>query len=341
MVACFKWWIDLYKSDAVKQIERARGELLNASVMITGTPGGADEKIVPLNTVKTFVNNRAGYIPLDGPLPSYLLPPSVSRHFDPQWLKAAFGWDEFHLPEWLRHILDPLVRSSDPEHDITLSAPWAERVLQVLTRAWPSSSKAVQQTVADLLKDVPCVPTITGMHVPNEAYFQNAHVFPDLPLVKLPSGAPVKGTLEKVLEALGVRRHVDLQIVFNRCVGELPFGQISLTSARSMIKTGDWSVVDLIKYLVAVQSMLNDDEIERLKLTAAFPKEQNDGVQKQQPNGAMKPERCRANQLYEPLDVFRKFGLPVVDWGQNRWKSSSEEGMDSRVSLSLGRTAEL
>ncbi|EKM56817.1 uncharacterized protein PHACADRAFT_141759 [Phanerochaete carnosa HHB-10118-sp] len=308
MIACFKWWIDLYKSGATKQTERARGELLNAAVVIVCSPGGADERIIPLNTIKSFLNSRVAYIPLDGPLPSYLLPHSISRHFDSQWLKAAFGWDEFHLPEWLRHILDPQVRSSDAEHDITLSASWAERVLQVFTRAWPSSTKVVQQAVADLLKNVPCVPTITGMKLPSEVYFQNAHVFPDLPLVKLPSGAPIKGTLEKVLEALGVRKHVDLQIIFNR-----------------MIKTGDWSIIDLIKYLIAVQSTLSDDEIERLKLTAAFPKEQRAEVQKQPLNEPVKPERYRANQLYEPSDLFRKLALPVIDWGQNKWRPSSEE----------------
>ena len=120
------------------------------------------------------------------------------------------------LPGWLQHILDAEVRAADVEHDITLSPTWAERVLTVLTRAWPASHKTVHQSVIEQLKDVACVPTINGMKVPREAYFQNAHVFPDLPLVKLPSGVAIKGPLEKVLEALGVRKHVDLQIVFNR-----------------------------------------------------------------------------------------------------------------------------
>lgn len=318
MIACFKWWIDLYKSGAAKQTERARGELLNAAIVICGTSAAEDEKIVPLSTVKSFVNNRAAYIPLDGPLPSYLLPSSISRHFDPQWLKAAFGWNEFQLPEWLHHVLDIQVRASDPEHDITLSATWAERVLQVLTRAWPSSSKATQQAVVDLLKEVPCVPTTAGMRVPAEAYFQNAHVFPDLPLAKLPSGVLIKGTLEKVLEALGVRKHVELQIVFNR-----------------MIKTGDWSTIDLIKYLVAVQTTLSDEELERLKLTAAFPREQRNERQDQIQSNTAKLERYRASQLFEPLDVFRKLGLPVLDWGQNKWKASTEE---ARFLFRLGLT---
>ncbi|KIP09762.1 hypothetical protein PHLGIDRAFT_102310 [Phlebiopsis gigantea 11061_1 CR5-6] len=305
MVACFKWWIDLHKSGAVKQIEQARGELLNAAIMMTGTLGSNDEKIIPLASIQTFTNHRGvgALIPLDGPLPPHLLPPSVSRHFDPQLLRAAFNWQELLLPGWLQHILDPQVRAADVEHDLTLSPVWAERVLTVLTRAWQTSPKTMQQTIIDLLKDISCVPTINGMKVPRDAYFQNAHVFPDLPLVKLPSGSAIKGPMEKILEALGVRKHVDLQIVFNR-----------------MIKTGDWSIVDLIKYLVAVQSTLSDDETTRLKMTAAFSAESTPS------DGMKKPERFRADQLYEPLDTFRKLGLPILDWGtQTKWKPSSEE----------------
>lgn len=93
-----------------------------------------------------------------------------------------------------------------------------------------------------------------------------------------------------------------------------------------MIKTGDWSIVDLIKYLVAVQSTLSEDELSRLKMTAAFPKEPQ-ANSNTATDGVTKPERARANQLYEPLDTFRKLGLPLIDWGsQNKWRPSSDEG---------------
>ena len=92
-----------------------------------------------------------------------------------------------------------------------------------------------------------------------------------------------------------------------------------------MIKTGDWSIVDLVKYLVAVQTTLSDDEMTRLRMTAAFPKEQQKGNAPS--DASKKPERFRADQLYEPLDLFRRLGLPIIDWGtQTKWKPSSEEG---------------
>lgn len=92
-----------------------------------------------------------------------------------------------------------------------------------------------------------------------------------------------------------------------------------------MIKTGDWTIADLTKYLVQVKSTLTPDEMARLTMTAAFSKERNssDDV------GAdgHKQVRYRAKQLYEPLDIFRQLGLPVIDWGsQPRWRGTSEEG---------------
>lgn len=91
-----------------------------------------------------------------------------------------------------------------------------------------------------------------------------------------------------------------------------------------MIKTGDWSIADLTKYLVAVQANLTTEEIERLRLTPAFPKEQTDS-KSDTVDG--KIARYKASDLYEPLDVFRELGLPIIDWGtKSKWRSSSEEG---------------
>jgi len=83
-----------------------------------------------------------------------------------------------------------------------------------------------------------------------------------------------------------------------------------------MIKTGDWTVADLIKYLVNVQTTLSGTEMEKLQVTSAFIKE-----------GGDQKIRFRAVDLYEPQDIFRQLGLPVIDWGANmKWKSASEEG---------------
>ena len=90
-----------------------------------------------------------------------------------------------------------------------------------------------------------------------------------------------------------------------------------------MIKTGDWTISDLVKYLVAVQQTLTPVEMDRLRKTAAFPKELSIWGDKNEDQG----KRYTASQLYEPLEIFRELKLPLIDWGtQARWRSNSEEG---------------
>ena len=90
-----------------------------------------------------------------------------------------------------------------------------------------------------------------------------------------------------------------------------------------MIKTGDWTISDLVKYLVAVQRSLTPLEMDRLRQTSAFPKELSVWADKNEDQTT----RYKASELYEPLDMFRELKLPVIDWGtQTRWRSTSEEG---------------
>lgn len=92
-----------------------------------------------------------------------------------------------------------------------------------------------------------------------------------------------------------------------------------------MIKTGDWTIAELVKYLVAVQSTLTPTEIDRLRATAAFTKEEEGGTPTD-----VKKTRYKASDLYEPSDVFRQLGLPIIDWGQHpKWRANSEEGEPS------------
>ena len=93
---------------------------------------------------------------------------------------------------------------------------------------------------------------------------------------------------------------------------------------------GDWTIPDLVKYLVSVQSTLHPTEIERLRLTPAFPEEET--AQKSRNEGGTLNEvpRLKASDLYEPLDVFWTLGLPIIDWhdkdGEHKWEPNGEEG---------------
>jgi hypothetical protein len=214
-VACLKWWDGASKEGRAPPSERTR--LLNALVV---SLGGPPEVIVPLSAIQTFLNAKktGAIIPTDGPLPGHLLPVAISKHFDPDILLSVFPWKEFGVFDWLKHVVEPGVASKDPAHDITLSPPWSERMLQVLTRGWPNLPRIQQDEIAKLIKTKACIPTSSGLKIPDQAYFASVNLFRDLPIVTLPSGTPVKKDMEKVLHALGVRKHVELQIVFDRYV---------------------------------------------------------------------------------------------------------------------------
>jgi hypothetical protein len=92
-----------------------------------------------------------------------------------------------------------------------------------------------------------------------------------------------------------------------------------------MIATGHWTAFDLVKYLVSVRSSLTVT-LGGLGEAHAFSKE---GAGKEQPGGGTSPkvQRYRAKELYEPIDIFRELGLPIIDWGaNNQWRPESDEG---------------
>ncbi len=77
---------------------------------------------------------------------------------------------------------------------------------------------------------------------------------------------------------------------------------------------------------MSIQSTLAPQELERLRHTSAFTKEGTD-KEPSVPTTGRKVQRYKAMDLYEPVDIFRELGLPIIDWGvDNRWKPSSDEG---------------
>jgi hypothetical protein len=219
MVACLRWWISLNIQGNNPNLAPIRTELLNAAVLTTGTVGAANEKILPLSSVKTFINIRntmGAAIPPDSPLPDHVIPLSVTKTLPPEALISYFPWTELSIVDWLKHLVTPAVAAADVRYDITRSATWAERVLSVLARSWPSLSNGMKEHIVLLAKDKTCIPTSAGLKIPEQSYFANVDIFHDLPIVTLPSGTAVKGSVEKVLQSLGVRKHVDLQVVFDR-----------------------------------------------------------------------------------------------------------------------------
>lgn len=217
MIACLTWWIGVSKQHTNSNLSH-RAELLDAAVLTTGKLGSTNEKIISLGSLQTFINSKtiSSIIPLDGPLPDHLLPVSVSKNFSSSDISSAFPWIELTIPKWLEHICNPEVRIANIHQDLTTSPIWAERVLIILARAWATLSASEKGEVFSHLGAIACIPTSSGMRIPDQSYLPQANIFNDLAVVTFPSGATLKGSLDRVLQALGVRKHVELQIIFNR-----------------------------------------------------------------------------------------------------------------------------
>ncbi|KAL4076679.1 hypothetical protein V8B97DRAFT_2021990 [Scleroderma yunnanense] len=300
LVACLKWWNNLPSGSPGVDMETIRTELLNAAILCLSN---GDGRVLPLSSVQFFINARTlgAHIPLDAPLPVSLTPLSITKHFLPAQLNA-FGWKELTIVDWLQHITKPDIMGDNPTYDFTKSSEWAERVLTILSRVWFSLSNDSHNSVKAVFSGKKCIPSTHGLQPPEATYFPTVKIFNDLPIVQFSSGIQIKGQMEKLLSVIGVRRHVQLQLVFDR-----------------MIKTGDWSVPDLIGYLASVKDELSEEEIRRLSVTNAFTKEGNEDPNKRK-------TRYRASDLYEPVDIFRQLKLPVLDWGEKpKWKGTSEE----------------
>ncbi|KAG8891638.1 hypothetical protein FRC00_013347, partial [Tulasnella sp. 408] len=304
MEACLEWMIGLDTAGLQGHGEEVvRKRFLQAAVlsrMEHKGDRGRGERIVPLASIKTIISTSNNITP-NFPIPSHTLPFSLSKHFPPDSLRRLFEWSDLTIVEWLEYLLLP-TNGLPNESNITTSAEFAEKVLSVIAKAWGSLSKQQMQNLAGILQNKTIIPTNSGMKLPKEAYFPNTYDFPDLPIIEMSKGTHIKGELEKLLMSLGVRKHADLQLVFTR-----------------RIVRGNWGVQDLMKYLVAIKETLTPFEKDKLRETAAFPRESA-------PSGPSKPTKKKPGELYEPTSTLRELGLPILDWGtQHKWRPKSEE----------------
>lgn len=84
-----------------------------------------------------------------------------------------------------------------------------------------------------------------------------------------------------------------------------------------------------MKYLVSVKDTLTTEEMGKLKHTNAFPLE----LPPAKDGSKVETVRQKPMQLYEPVEAMRDLGLPILDWGEGKWKPGSEE---ARMLFSLG-----
>lgn len=128
------------------------------------------------------------------------------------------------------------------------------------------------------------------MRRPDQTYFHTIKLFEDLPLI-----LTMKGVKERFLVALGVRRTIELDLLFDKLASD-----------------GNWSAYDVIAYLTSVRKEIPAKDMERLR-TIPFAKAE--GLETRMP----------LNQLYEPTDALRMLSLPIITWPKGKWKTFSNE----------------
>ncbi|OLY78839.1 hypothetical protein AYI68_g7102 [Smittium mucronatum] len=177
--------------------------------------------------------------------------------------------------------------------------PIACTLLNTVAKMWSRMSADDRVVIISTLYEVKIIPTIGGLQKPCNSYLPSANLFPDLPIVLR---SVIKICKESLLIELGVKKHVDLQLIFDRIDTELK-----------------WDHIQLVKYLTSVSDTLTDAEYNKLKSASIFPAQEMQMDQNTSNPGDISSKRkiYRANELYFPSEKITNLGLPVLKWNKH------------------------
>jgi hypothetical protein len=278
--------------------------LLAVAVANDENADGTPSKVLVLGEKQHFLN--ASKTPVDMPVPSTVMPFKFTKSLSKSDLESI-GWQELQMVPWIKWLIQA---SSDrniltPDQDITGSKPFASQVLPLLSKQWDSLSQSSRTTLVELLTTQTVIPTKLGMKRPGESYFPNVKLFDDLPTI-----VGLNTVKDKFLVALGVRKTIELGVVFDRL--------LALDSKKQTDSKPKWSHVDLIQYLASVRDDIPSQDIQRLKNTPICLRTKHGD-----PDNNVK--RYRVSELFEPRAEFRDLGLPALQW-QGLYRGNSPEG---------------
>jgi Protein of unknown function (DUF3684) len=255
--------------------------------------GNQKGQMVALSQVRTYV--IASKIPPFMPVPPSTIPFKLTKSLSVKQLNLL-GWEELHILPWLRFLVEAAGASDlPPEFDITHSLDFAASVINVFSKQWDHISQKDRSSIVELLSQRRIMPTKMGMRTPSEAYFTSVKVFDDLPTVTSEVNAK-----EKVLVALGVRKTIELNVVFQRL--------LSPAQQKDRDKSPQWSFADLIRYLVSVRDDIPARDVNRLREAEICPVVET-GTHK-----ARTGKLAAIRDLYEPLESLKDLKLPILYW---------------------------
>ncbi|KIV98968.1 uncharacterized protein PV09_09298 [Verruconis gallopava] len=272
--------------------------LLESAIATIGAQDSG--KVVALSQIKTF--SMGAKITTNMPLPDHTISMKLTKGMK-RWQLEQFGWEELQIVPWSRFIIDGADRKHlSPDQSILVSPVFAQQYFIIISKAWDSLNASSKQALINLLRSHAVMPTKLGMRKPADAYFPSVKLFDDLATIDLPTGVK-----EKVMTALGVRKTIELNVVFDLLMSQSP---------KSEQK---WSFADQIRYLVSVRDDIPKEDIEKLKIATICPVGEAGGE-------LLKPGRlCKVSELFEPKDILRTLTLPVLYW-PSIWRPEGPEG---------------
>lgn len=242
-------------------------------------PGKNSGRILPLGAVTNYIN--ASKISPTLPIPLETIPFAFSKAVPVRQLQR-FGWNELSMVQWLRFM------TRQPQlAELTTSETLATQVLSLTAKSWDQCDGASKEAIVGHLSPHRVMPTKAGMRQPSESYFPSVRLFEDLPTVK-----QFPGSKEKFLQALGVRKTVELSVVFHR------MQNIDSQSGKSTSNHAD-----LIRYFASVIDELPKKDLDRLQQTPFLPGE---GA------NVKSGQLFKAEDLYAPDQVILSLGLTQV-----------------------------
>ncbi|KAF2728689.1 hypothetical protein EJ04DRAFT_448831 [Polyplosphaeria fusca] len=273
----------------------------NTIANIDVKPGQNSGRILALGAINSYIN--ATRITPTLPVPPETVPFAFSKAVSGKQLQA-FGWSELSMVRWLRFM------TTAPQlAEVTTSEALAIQVLTLTAKSWDHVDGASREAIVNILSSHQIMPTKTGMRKPQESYFPTVRLFDDLPTVK-----QFPGSKDKFLHALGVRKTVELSVVFHRMQNQDSQTEKSQSSNHA----------DLIRYFASVIDELPKKDLERLQQTPFLPGE---GAPVKQ------GQLFRAQDLYAPEKVTLSLGLVQVKLPFEFRESSREGALLLRLGL--------
>lgn len=295
-VAEFLGW--LTKQSTRGQLDKTTiANLLAVAVVNDDKPESERGQILQLGEMQHFLNPSR--TPVDLPVPPSVMPFKFTKSMSKHELESL-GWEELQIVPWMRWLIAQSGNRQilSENQDVTRSPEFSSQILPLLSKHWDSLSQSSKSSLVDLLTNHTIVPTKFGMKKPSDSYFPNVKLFDDLATIK-----GLGNVKDKFLIAIGVRKTVELGMVFERLLS----------------KDSRGSHVDLIQYLASVREDIPIADMQKLRSTPICPRQIKG---KEEENST---KLYKVGELFEPRPELRDLSLPCLSW-PGLYRSGSPEG---------------